>query len=90
MLFKPGEKIASRAIEDNLSRNAIHALFDRHLGGDWGDLPEDEHISNEEALHNGGQITSGYFTGYGKIYIITDEKRRKTRMFFADEYKHIR
>lgn len=87
MLFEPGKKIISRAIGDNLAREAIQMLFNRHLNGDWGDISESDKKRNDDALLYGGRIFSGYFTGYGKIYIITEDNRSASRILFADEYR---
>lgn len=89
MYFEAGKKIATRAIEENLTPDFVRMLLNLHLRGDWGDISEKDRKSNEQALQNGGRIFSGYFTGYGKIYIITDEDRRSTRILFADEYSHM-
>ncbi|HWP96022.1 MAG TPA: hypothetical protein VN426_04160 [Syntrophomonadaceae bacterium] len=87
MLFESGERKESRAIRENISPDAVRMLFDRHLSGDWGDISESDKKHNDEALVYGGRIFSGYFTGYGKIFIITEENRRSTRILFADEYR---
>ncbi|HWP96019.1 MAG TPA: hypothetical protein VN426_04145 [Syntrophomonadaceae bacterium] len=89
MLFKSGKRIVTQAIKDNIYPDVINILLRRHLRGDWGDIPEEDKKSNQEALYYGGPILSGYFTGYGKIYIITEENRQATKIFFADEYRHM-
>lgn len=86
MLFESGKKVVSPAINDNLTKDVIRLLFNRHLTGDWGDISEPDKRRNEEAVLNGGRIFSGYFTGHGKICVVTDENRRTTKILFADEY----
>lgn len=89
MLFESGKKILSQAIDENIPKDVIRILLHRHLSGDWGDVSESDLHNNEEALKFGGRIFSGYFTGFGKIYIITEEHRQTTRILFADEYRRM-
>lgn len=86
MLFDSGKKVISSAISDNLTKDVIRLLLNRHLTGDWGDIAELDKRRNEEAVLNGGKIFSGYFTGHGKICVVTEENRRTTKILFADEY----
>lgn len=89
MILRSGKKVITEAIAENIPQDVINMLFRRHMRGDWGDVSEEDKRANQEAQIYGGQIFSGYFTGYGKIYIITDENRISTKIFFADEYKYM-
>lgn len=89
MLLKAGKKVITEAISENIPPDVINILFRRHMRGDWGDVPEEDKRANQEALLYGGPVFSGYFTGYGKVYIITEEGRQATKIFFADEYRYM-
>lgn len=64
----------------------------RHEMGDWGDMPEEDKISNDEALKNEGRIFSGYNVpedmnaNGSKIWIITEWNREATTILFPSEY----
>lgn len=61
-------------------------LLYRHQTGDWGDLCEEDRVSNEEALVTDARIFSSYQIGEDKIWIITEADRRFTTLLLPDEY----
>ena len=64
----------------------LWVLLHRHQTGDWGDLCEEDRVSNEEALLTDARILSSYQIGQDKIWIITEADRRFTTLLLPDEY----
>lgn len=65
----------------------------RHRSGDWGDLCNEDKLSNDEAIKAGDRIMSAYripkrfCIGYeDKIWIITEADRTVTTILFPYEY----
>lgn len=62
-------------------------LLARHIHGDWGDLPVEDHTANELALLMGKRLLSGYdLPGGGKVWIITEADRSVTTILLPDDY----
>lgn len=66
--------------------NELVSCVERYISYDWGDLCEDDKVSNQEALRNGNRILGAYNTSKGKVYIITECDRSVTTVLFASEY----
>lgn len=70
-----------------------HCLL-RHIGGDWGDLDDEDKQANEDALISGARIISAYHLPSFdrlKIWIITEAansqgERYCTTIMFPSEY----
>ena len=62
-------------------------LLQRHIAGDWGDLPEEDKAENELSLKAGFRILSAYklMTGV-KVWVITEADRSATTILLPDEY----
>lgn len=60
----------------------------KHFSGDFGSIPENEILMNQEAIKNKiDRVFSVYETAAGsKIYIITDGAPRHTTVLFPNEY----
>lgn len=66
----------------------------RHIGGDWGDLDDEDKQANEDALTYGSRIFSAYLLPSFddlKIWIITEAaddlgRRSSTTILFPSEY----
>jgi len=64
----------------------------RHIGGDWGDVCDDDKKLNDEALVDGSRIMSAYQTSKGvKFWIITEAtddegNRAATTIFLPENY----
>jgi hypothetical protein len=59
----------------------------RHLGGDWGDLDDDDKAANARAVANGGRILSSYHLDTGEdIWVLTEADRSSTTVLLASEY----
>lgn len=63
------------------------AFLDRHMNGDWGDVPEEDKQENEFSVAHGLRILSAYTTSAGeKIWIITEADRSYTTLLLPREY----
>lgn len=60
----------------------------RHAAGDWGDVPAEDAVANNEALIHGSRILSAYTLrdGQTKIWIITEWDRSVTTILLPSEY----
>lgn len=87
-LFKTGDVFATPAALSFLAENfrAPVDLVIKHVGGDWGDLEEDDIQSNKRALQYGGRIFSSYHIGDGKVWVITEADRSMTTLMLPEEY----
>jgi hypothetical protein len=62
-------------------------ILDRHVNGDWGDVPEADKQENEFSVEHGLRIISAYTTNAGeKIWIITEADRSYTTILLPSEY----
>jgi hypothetical protein len=63
------------------------AFLDRHVNGDWGDVPEEDKQANEGAIDQGTRILSAYTTSAGdRIWILTEADRSATTIMLPEEY----
>jgi len=72
-LFKLGRVGITHAAESYLSECSLspETLLRRHASGDWGDVPEEDGIVNDEAVKSGGRILSGYVICGNMVYVLT-------------------
>jgi hypothetical protein len=62
-------------------------FLDRHVNGDWGDLPEEDKQENEVSVEQGFRILSAYATSAGDtIWILTEADRSVTTLLLPEEY----
>ena len=62
-------------------------LLRRHMGGDWGDLDEEDRLLNEQAVHVGTRILSSYTLQDGEqVWVITEADRSGTTLLLPEEY----
>ena len=61
-------------------------LLRRHVCGDWGMVPREDAMANDEALLTGARVLSSYDVGGDKIWIITEADRRVTTLLLPSEY----
>jgi len=62
-------------------------FLDKHVQGDWGEVPPEDKRANEEALVNGERLLSAYRTLKGvRIWIITEADRSSTCVLKPEEY----
>jgi hypothetical protein len=68
---------------------AKHAMLSmrRHVAGEWGDVCDEDRVTNEFALQQGDRLFSVYKKeGLPTIWIITEWDRSVTTALFPDEY----
>jgi hypothetical protein len=62
-------------------------FLDRHVNGDWGDVPEQDRQENEHSVEHGFRILSAYTTSAGEqIWILTEADRSATTILLPSEY----
>ena len=62
-------------------------FLDRHVNGDWGEVPDGDKQENEVSVEQGFRILSAYTTSAGeKIWIITEADRSSTTILLPSEY----
>lgn len=63
------------------------AFLDRHVNGDWGEVPEADKQENAWSVAQGFRILSAYTTSAGdRIWILTEADRSATTILLPDEY----
>ena len=66
--------------------NPAQYLF-RHLGGDWGELSEEDREENEYSINRHLRILSAYALPDGaKIWVITEADRSATTFLLPGDY----
>lgn len=88
LLITPGALEALGASGQNPGQ-----LLKRHLGGDWGDMSEDDRAANDQAIAHEGdpdqmsRVFSAYILDSGvKFWIITEADRSATTILLPEEY----
>ena len=90
--FVSGCVYLTRGVNDLVAESSAFAefvsnAFKRHIQGDWGDLPQGDRESNDQAVMDGSRLLSAYVKeGQPKIWIITEADRSATTILFPDEY----
>jgi hypothetical protein len=76
---------ALRALEK--AEQSPAEFLDRHVNGDWGEVPDADKQENEFSVEHGFRIISAYTTSAGeKIWIITEADRSYTTILLPSEY----
>jgi hypothetical protein len=71
----------------SLTEEDILSGIQRHMAGDWGDLPEEDRIANDRALTEGGRLLSAYHAGSGTTFwLITEADRSATTILLPEDY----
>ena len=62
-------------------------FLERHINGDWGEVPEEDKQENQLSLQHGFRILSAYTTSAGdQIWVITEADRSATTILLPSEY----
>jgi hypothetical protein len=62
-------------------------FLDRHVNGDWGEVPEADKQENELSVEQEFRILSAYTTSAGdQIWILTEADRSATTLMLPSEY----
>jgi hypothetical protein len=87
LLFNLGRVVISRNALDKIPPLDVQHGLGRHALGDWGDLVEEDRLSNERALVNDGQLLSVYRATTGqRFWIITEWDRSATTILLPEDY----
>jgi len=92
MKFDLGQLVVTRGVNEFMSDNGMFTMhvstsLKRHMSGDWGELCDEDRVSNEAALLDGERLFSVYKKeGLPPIWIITEWDRSVTTVLFPDEY----
>jgi hypothetical protein len=86
-----GQVVWTRGIMNKVAADTGFAYFisdslKRYLHQDWGDISEEDKLSNAKALAEGTRILAAYKNGLDKIWIITEADRSSTCILFPEEY----
>jgi len=87
--FPLGQVVSTPGAIDALARAGQDAwqFIGRHVGGDWGELDEEDRRENELSLKEGFRILSAYRLSDGtKIWVITEADRSSTCVLLPEEY----
>ena len=89
ILFSLGQVVATpgaiEAMEEAGQSSA--ELLQRHITGDWGDVPPEDAKENDFSVKKGFRILSAYKLKTGvKIWIITEADRSATTFLLPSEY----
>ena len=88
-LFKLGVIVGTPGALDALKVAGVNPvdLINRHITGDWGEVPPEDAQENELSVKEGYRILSAYTVGDGvKIWIITEADRSATTFLLPDDY----
>jgi len=88
-LFALGQVVATPGALSALEKAEQTPLkfLNRHVNGDWGDVPKEDRRENEFSLKNGFRILSAYTTSDGeRLWIITEADRSYTTILLPSEY----
>lgn len=79
-LFQQGQMLATIAMLNVCKFNIdLGPYIERHLAGDWGDVPHSVKETNNEAAAQGyGVIKSAYHAGGYRFWLVTDAERSQT------------
>ncbi len=89
MLFEPGKVMATPGALAALERanQEPREFLDRHVAGDWGEVPQEDKIENEVSLLHGYRLLSAYRTKMGeRLWILTEADRSLTTILLPEEY----
>ena len=89
MLFEPGRVMATPGALAALERanQEPREFLDRHVAGDWGEVPQEDKVENEVSILNGYRVLSAYRTKLGeRLWILTEADRTSTTILLPEEY----
>jgi hypothetical protein len=87
LLFPLGQVVITRQAAGTLLPVDVMDALSRHVQGDWGDVADEDRISNEQALVEDTRLLSVYRATTGqKFWIITEWDRSVTTILLPDDY----
>ncbi|HBO4354673.1 TPA: hypothetical protein NIH24_001399 [Pseudomonas aeruginosa] len=88
--FSPGQVVMTAGVDELVRQGRLNpsSYLRRHIGGDWGDLSDDDRRQNDAALKSGeDRLFSSYqVTRDLKLWIITEWDRSVTTLLLPSEY----
>jgi hypothetical protein len=87
--FPMGRVVATPDAIDALTKagDSAETYLNRHVTGDWGNMPKEDAEENEHALREGFRLFSSYTLSDGtEIWIITEADRSSTTVLLPDNY----
>lgn len=85
--FCLGRIVATRAAFEAIDLDELVKGVARHARGDWGEVPLEDRIANDEALATEGRLFSAYTTVHGQAFwIITEADRSSTTLLLPEDY----
>ena len=87
-LFALGQIVATPTVLEHLEKHGINAsdFLNRHVRGDWGDVPKCDAAENDFALTRRLRLLSSYTVAKERIWILTEADRSVTTLLFPSEY----
>jgi hypothetical protein len=93
-LFDPGLVVATPGVIEAAEQldgvslvEVVLACVLRHVFGDWGQVPPEDHASNDHAVVTGGRLLSAYtLVGGTTVWVITEADRSTTTVLLPNEY----
>jgi hypothetical protein len=89
MLFSLGQIVATPGALSALQKaeQEPHEFLDRHVNGDWGEVPEADKQENDFSVQQGFRILSAYTTSAGEqLWVLTEADRSATIILLPSEY----
>ena len=86
--FALGQVVATPAVLEHLERHGVNAseYLNRHMRGDWGEVPPDDAAENEFAVTRRLRLLSSYTIAGERVWIITEADRSSTCLLYPSEY----
>lgn len=86
--FTLGQIVATPAVLEHLERHGVNAseYLNRHVRGDWGEVPQDDAAENEFAVTRRLRLLSSYTIAGERVWIITEADRSSTCLLYPSEY----
>ena len=86
--FELGQIVATPAVLEHLERHGVNAseYLNRHVRGDWGDVPSEDAKENDFAVTRRLRLLSSYTIAGERVWIITEADRSSTCLLFPSEY----
>lgn len=85
--FCLGKIVATRTAFDAIDMHDMLEGVARHARGDWGDVPPEDRIANDEALADEGRLLSAYTDARGQpFWVITEADRSSTTILLPEDY----
>lgn len=86
MKFHLGRLVITPAVLETVSVDDICRVLDRHVCGNWGNIPDLVRITNECGLSCSGHLISAYRLSRGiELRVLTTANRLTTTVHLPDE-----